>query len=101
MQKRKRQQKQIKVASSGVYRSGRSKLLRQPEDNEHGYAVVLSEKQMKKKKEEEEELEKKRQYEEEEEKKIHQVVRGTLLEFHALVIKLVREGKSEGEWSDT
>ena len=95
-----RRQKQIAAAAmggGGIFRSGRSEYYgTQPEDNEHSFAVVLSEMETQKKREQEEEMKKKkrREEEEEEEKKRQPAAIGTLLGFHALVIKLVREGES-------
>jgi len=98
-----RRQKQIVAAAGGlggIFRSGRSEYYgTQPMDNEHSFAVVLSEMETEKKREEEEkEMKKKRREEEKEkEKKRQPAVSGTLLGFHALVIKLVREGESISE----
>jgi hypothetical protein len=99
-----RKQKQIVAAAGGgggIFRSGRSEYYgTQPVDNEHSFAVVLSEMETEKKREEEEkEMKKKRREEEKEkekekEKKRQPAVSGTLLGFRALVIKLVREGES-------
>ena len=99
-----RKQKQIVAAAGGgggIFRSGRSEYYgTQPVDNEHSFAVVLSEMETEKKREEEEkEMKKKRREEEKEkekekEKKRQPALSGTLLGFRALVIKLVREGES-------
>ncbi|KAL3822035.1 hypothetical protein ACHAXA_007828 [Cyclostephanos tholiformis] len=79
---RMRKEKQMRVAGSGIFRSGTSRYYGvQPRDNEHTFAAVLSQKETEKKIEEEREEEKRRQ----------QVASRTLLGFHASVIKLVRE----------